>query len=97
LGPAELRRHLRLRALAVALTGVAGGLATGIALTLAVVKALAVSANSTDPMPPLVLEPGWAVLILALGLFVGLALVVVALQTRAALRGEAAVGSPEAT
>jgi ABC-type antimicrobial peptide transport system permease subunit len=97
LGPAGLRRHLRLRALAVMLAGVAGGLAIGVALTMAVVKAIAVSANSTDPMPPLVLEPGWAVLVLALGLFVMLALAAAAFQTRAAFRGDAAVGSPEAT
>jgi ABC-type antimicrobial peptide transport system permease subunit len=97
LGPAGLRRHLRLRALAVVLAGVVGGVAIGVALTLAVVKALAVSANSTDPMPPLVLEPGWAVLVLALGLFVVLALVATALQTRAAFRGDGAVGSSEAT
>ena len=97
LGPAGLRRHLRLRALAVLLAGIVGGLAIGGALTLAVVEALAVSANSTDPVPPLVLEPGWAELFLSLGIFVALALVACGLQTRAAFRDRTAVSSPEAT
>ena len=97
LGPAGLRRHLRLRALAVLLAGLVGGLAIGGALTLAVVEALAVSANSTDPVPPLVLEPGWVALLLLLGIFVALALAVGGLQTRAAFRDSTAVRSPEAT
>jgi hypothetical protein len=97
LGPAGLRRHLRLRALIVLLAGLVGGLAIGGALTLAVVEALAVSANSTDPMPPLVLEPGWVALVVSLGIFVALALAAGGLQTRAAFRDRAAVSSPEAT
>jgi hypothetical protein len=97
LGPAGLRRHLRLRALAVLVAGLLGGLAIGGALTLAVVEALAVSANATDPVPPLVVEPGWVALALSLGLFVALALVAGGLQTRAAFRDPTAAGSPEAT
>ena len=96
LGPAGLRRHLRLRALSVLAAGILGGLAIGAALTLAVVEALAVSANSTDPVPPLVLEPGWSRLFLSLGVFVVLALVAGGLQTRAAFRDPAAVSSSEA-
>src|SRR6266540_3952146 len=90
-------RHLRLRASAVLVAGLLGGLAIGGALTLAVVEALAVSANSTDPVPPLVLEPGWVALFLSLGIFVALALVACGLQTRAAFRDRTAVSSPEAT
>jgi hypothetical protein len=96
MGPVGLRRHLRFRALAVLAAGLVGGLAIGVVLTLAVVEALAVSANSTDPVPPLVLAPGWGALLLSLGMFVALALVAGALQTRAAFRDRTAVSSSEA-
>jgi hypothetical protein len=97
MGPAGLRRHLRTRALAVLLGGLVGGIAIGVALTLAVVKALAVSANSTDPVPPLTLQLGWDALLLSLGIFVALALVAGSLLTRTAFRDRAAVTTSEAT
>jgi hypothetical protein len=90
MGPAALRRQVRLRAGAVLLAGLVGGVLLGAVLALAVLKALAVSANSTEPVPPLVLAPDWPVLILGFVLFAALALGLVTLLTRAAFREQAA-------
>ena len=73
MGPAALRRQVRLRAERSLLAGLAGGLLLGAVLALVVLKALAVSANSTTPVPPLVLAPDWPVLILGFVLFAALA------------------------
>jgi hypothetical protein len=94
-GPPGLRRHLQLRAAAVVLAGLVGGLAIGTVLTLAVLEALAVSANSTEPVPPLVLEADWAVLAVAFAAFVALTVVAAGFLTRTAFRGQAALRSPE--
>jgi len=96
MGPVALRRQVRLRAGAVLLAGLVGGLVIGAALVLAVLKALAVSANSTEPVPPLVLAPDWRTLAVGCGLFVLLTLVVVGLLTRAAFREEGAMPTAEA-
>ena len=95
MGPAALRNQVRLRAGAVLLAGLVGGLVIGTALTLVVLKSLAVSANSTEPVPPLVLAPDWRTLAVGCGLFVVLTLVVVALLTRAAFRGQGAMRTAE--
>ncbi|HET7857147.1 MAG TPA: FtsX-like permease family protein [Gaiellaceae bacterium] len=89
-GPSGLRRHLRLRAAAVVLAGLVGGLAIGTVLTLAVLEALAVSANSTEPVPPLVLEPDWAVLAVAFAAFLALTVAAAVGVTRTAFRAESA-------
>jgi hypothetical protein len=86
LGPPGLRRHLHLRAAAVVLAGLVGGLAIGIVLALAVLKALAVSANSTEPVPPLQLDADWALLAVAFVAFVGLAVAAAGFLTRSAFR-----------
>jgi hypothetical protein len=86
LGPPGLRHHLDLRAAAVVLAGLVGGLVIGAVLALAVLKALAVSANSTEPVPPLRLEPDWAVLAVALVVFVGLSTAAAGFLTRSAFR-----------
>jgi hypothetical protein len=96
MGPAALRQQVRLRAGAVLLAGLVGGLALGAVLALVVLKALAVSANSTEPVPPLVLAPDWPVLLIGSALFVALALGVVALLTRTAFREQSATPTPEA-
>jgi hypothetical protein len=80
----------------VLLAGLVGGLALGAVLALVVLKALAVSANSTEPVPPLVLAPDWPVLLIGSALFVALALGVVALLTRTAFREQSATPTPEA-
>jgi FtsX-like permease family protein len=96
MGPSALRQQVRLRAGAVLLAGLFGGLALGAVLALVVLKALAVSANSTEPVPPLVLAPDWPALLLGCALFVALALAVVALLTRTAFREQIATPSAEA-
>jgi hypothetical protein len=96
MGPAALRQQVRLRAGAVLLAGLVGGLALGAVLALVVLKALAVSANSTEPVPPLVLAVDWPVLLLGWVVFVGLALGVIALLTRTAFREQTATPTAEA-
>ena len=96
MGPSALRQQVRLRAGAVLLAGLAGGLLLGIVLSLAVLKALAVSANSTEPVPPLVLAPDWPVLVLGFVLFAALVFGLVALLTRASFREQTAEPAAEA-
>ena len=96
MGPAALRHQVRLRAGAVLVAGLVGGLLLGAVLALAVLKAIAVSANSTAPVPPLVLAPDWPMLILGFVLFTALALGLVALLTRAAFREQTATPTAEA-
>ena len=67
----------------------------GAVLALAVLKALAVSANSTAPVPPLVLAPDWPVLILGFILFTAIAFGLVALLTRASFREQTATAATE--
>jgi hypothetical protein len=57
--PATLRRHLRLRALLVAVFGLAGGIATGVILSTLVLSLVTVTASAARPEPPLrlVLDP----------------------------------------
>jgi hypothetical protein len=85
-GPPGLRHHLQLRAGAVVLAGLVGGLAIGTVLAVAVLKAIAVSANSTEPVPPLRLEPDWALLAVAFFGFVVLTMAAAGLLTRSAFR-----------
>jgi len=96
MGPAALRHQVRLRAGAVLLAGLVGGLLLGAVLALAVLKALAVSANSTTPVPPLVLAPDWPVLILGFVVFAALALGLIAVLTRVAFREQTATPTAEA-
>jgi hypothetical protein len=51
-----------------------------------VLKALAVSANSTEPVPPLQLDADWALLAVAFVAFVGLAVAAAGFLTRSAFR-----------
>ena len=78
--PADLRRHLVLRALAVAGVGIAGGIAAGAVVSALVVSVVTVTAGATAPLPPLVLLFDWRL--------VGLAILAVA--TGAALAAFAA-------
>ena len=96
MGPGALRHQVRLRAGAVLLAGLVGGLLLGAVLALAVLKALAVSANSTTPVPPLVLAPDWPLLVVGFVLFAALAFGLVALLTRAAFREQTATPAAEA-
>ncbi len=88
--PSLLRRRLRLRSLFVVLAGLLGGLATGAALSSLVIDLVKVTANATEPEPPLVASPGWALLAIALGAYVLVSAVVVAGVTRHAFRAPSA-------
>jgi ABC-type lipoprotein release transport system permease subunit len=82
--PASLRRQLRLRASIAGLAGAAGGLLTGLVLSLLVVRFVELTANATAPEPPLQLSVDWAAVALS-ALAAGLvAAALVGLATRRA-------------
>jgi hypothetical protein len=60
--PAGLRRQLRLRASLAGLAGAIGGIATGVVLSLLVVRFVELTANATSPEPPLELVLDWPLL-----------------------------------
>ena len=63
--PAGLRRQLRLRASLAGLAGAIGGIATGVVLSLLVVRFVELTANATSPEPPLELVLDWPLLAVA--------------------------------
>ena len=85
--PASLRRQLRLRASMAGLAGALGGLATGLVLSLLVVRFVELTANATAPEPPLVVSVNWLGLLLAAVVAGLVAAALVALATRQAFRG----------
>jgi hypothetical protein len=86
LRPASLRRQLRLRALVVGITGLAGGILTAVVLSLLVVGFVELTANATAPDPPLLLALDWRVVVLAGLVATGLAAALVAVATGRAFR-----------
>lgn len=64
--PAEIRRHLLLRAEAVAAVGIAGGIGAGAVVSALVVAVVAVTAGAGSPLPPLQLVVDWPLVALAL-------------------------------
>ncbi|HEY4413654.1 MAG TPA: hypothetical protein VGN06_11700, partial [Gaiellaceae bacterium] len=64
--PAELRRHLLLRAQTVAAVGIAGGVAAGAVVSALVVAVVAVTAGAGTPLPPLALAFDWPLVAIAL-------------------------------
>lgn len=64
--PAQLRRHLLLRALTVAAVGIAGGIGAGAIVSALVVAVVAVTAGAGTPLPPLALSFDWPLVALAL-------------------------------
>jgi ABC-type lipoprotein export system ATPase subunit len=68
--PAQLRRHLLLRALAVAAVGIAGGVAAGAVVSALVVAVVSVTAGAGRPLPPLALAFDWPLALLALACLV---------------------------
>jgi len=85
--PARLRRQLRLRASLAGAAGALGGLLTGLALSLLVVRFVELTANATAPEPPLELSLDWLVIGVAALVGALLAVALVALATRRAFRG----------
>jgi hypothetical protein len=64
--PAELRRHLLLRAETVAALGIAGGIGAGVVVSALVVAVVAVTAGAGSPLPPLQLAFDWPLVAIAL-------------------------------
>ena len=85
--PATIRAHLRLRALLVAVFGVAGGLVLGAVLSALVISLVSVTAGAAEPDPPLRLSLDLPLLLAAAVLYVALAALLVGLAT--SLRGRA--------
>jgi len=87
--PSSLRRQLRLRASIAGLVGAAGGLATGVVLSLLVVRFVELKANATAPEPPLALSVDWPAVLVAAVVTGTVAAVLVAVATRRAFRAAA--------
>jgi hypothetical protein len=91
--PATIRAHLRLRALLVAVFGIAGGLALGAILSALVISLVSVTAGSAEPEPPLLLSLDLPLLAAAAAGYVLLAALLVIAAT--ALRGRAPARAAE--
>jgi len=85
-GPATLRAQLRLRALALALTGTLAGVVLGVVLAASTLGLVALAAGATTPQPPLVREADWTAVAALAAAFVAAAIVAVALLTASAFR-----------
>jgi ABC-type lipoprotein release transport system permease subunit len=96
-GPPALRRHLRLRALAVAEFGLLGGIVTGAVLSALVVDLIVLTANAAAPEPPLRLAVDWPVVLLALLVYTVLSVGLLAVATSLAFRARSAGRLSEAT
>lgn len=88
--PTTLRRHLRLRAALLVGVGLVGGIATAAVLSALVVSLVEVTANATQPQPPLVLSVDWGVLGLGLLAYLVTAAVLVGGATWSAFRAPSA-------
>jgi hypothetical protein len=84
--PPTLIAHLRIRALALASFGLAGGCLLGIVLSRLVVSLVKLSAQTSAPEPPLAFSAGWDVLLPLLAAVLALALIVAEVTSRAAFR-----------
>jgi predicted lysophospholipase L1 biosynthesis ABC-type transport system permease subunit len=91
--PSTIRVHLRLRALLVALFGIAGGIALGAVLSALVISLVSVTAAATEPEPPLRLALDLPLLAAAAALYVVLAALLVGFATRT--RGRAPARAAE--
>jgi FtsX-like permease family len=80
--PADVRRHLLLRAATVFGTGTVGGLAAGVAVGALVVSVVSVTAGAAAPVPPLERVADWPVVLLALAGLAGVAGLVALVATR---------------
>jgi hypothetical protein len=86
LTPNELAKHVWLRALAVVVLGLIGGLVTGALIALVVTSVVALTANATSAEPPLRLAADWIVLVAGLATFAAVTLASVVLVARSAFR-----------
>jgi hypothetical protein len=81
-GPATLRRHLRLRALFVALVGLLGGLIAAALLSALVVDLVTLTANASPAEPPLALSVDWLLVAAGCAVYAFVAAGLVAFSTR---------------
>jgi hypothetical protein len=65
--PADIRRHILLRALVVGLLGVGGGVAAGAVVAALVVAVVSVTAGAENALPPLAFAVDWKLVLLVLG------------------------------
>jgi hypothetical protein len=91
--PSTIRAHLRLRALLVAVFGIAGGIALGAVLSTLVISLVAVTAGATEPEPPLRLALDLPLLAAAAAGYVLIAAAIVGFATRT--RGRAPARAAE--
>ena len=80
--PATIRAHLRLRALLIAVFGIAGGVALGGILSALVISIVSVTAGATEPDPPLRLVLNLPLFALAALVYAVLAALLVGAATR---------------
>ncbi len=86
-GPALLRRVVRVRALVVALAGLAGGALAGALLALLVTRVVSVTARTTAPEPPLATTFAAGVVASGAVAYLVLAVLLVGFATHGAFRG----------
>ncbi len=84
--PGGLRRHVRLRTLALVGAGLAGGVVTAALLSRLVESLVAVTASGEMPVPPLVLRADWPVVVASVALVAAGAVLLVLAVTRLAFR-----------
>jgi hypothetical protein len=84
-GPGTLRRHLRLRAVLVALLGLLGGLAAAALLAVLAVDLVTLTAGASLPEPPLAIAVDWRLVALACAVYGVLTAGLVGLSTRRAV------------
>jgi ABC-type antimicrobial peptide transport system permease subunit len=65
--PADLRRHILLRAAVVGVLGLAGGVAAGAIVGALVVAVVSVTAGAENALPPLALVVDWKLVLIVLG------------------------------
>jgi FtsX-like permease family len=81
-GPATLRRHLRLRALFVALVGLVGGLVAAAILSALVVDLVTLTAGASLAEPPLTLSVDWLLVAFGCAVYALIAVGLVAFSAR---------------
>jgi hypothetical protein len=86
-GPAALRRHLRVRLAVTTVFGILGGVALGAVLSLLVVSVVLVTAGGALPEPPLVLAVDWPLLVAGVAGFLLAAALLTSSLTWHAFRG----------
>jgi hypothetical protein len=90
--PSTIRAHLRLRALLVAVFGIAGGIALGAVLSALVISLVSVTAGATEPEPPLRLALDLPLLAAAAAGYVVIGALLVGVATRTRGRAPARAG-----